>query len=76
MPPSTPVALEADLIEIVRFAAAPIPPPARSWFYEVVDRLLRSKPVLGPGSVARACRRAQREFITSIDPAKVTDGHR
>ena len=36
-----PLAFDQELIEIVRAAAAPIPPVARSRFYEAVDRLLR-----------------------------------
>jgi hypothetical protein len=34
------LALTEELIEIVRRYAAPIPPPARSRFYELVDRKL------------------------------------
>lgn len=71
-----PLAFDQELIEIVRAAAAPIPPVARSRFYEAVDRLLRGEPVLGPGAVSRACRKAQAEFIAAPDAPPVVDGRR
>jgi len=72
--PSAPFAHAPELAEIVKVAAAPLLPAARRQFYEAVDRHLRSEPELGPGAVARACARAQREFVAAIDVSKVIDG--
>src|SRR5882724_6432274 len=58
------LALTQELIEIVRQAALPIPPPARRRFYEAVDRKLDGHE-LGPGAVARACIEAQRAFLVA-----------
>jgi hypothetical protein len=54
----------------------PIPPPARRRFYEAVGRALRDETELGPGSVARACTRAQRDFIAVPDAPRAIDGRR
>jgi hypothetical protein len=44
--------LTEELVTIIKTYAAPIPPPARSRFYEMVDRAL-GKRELGAGIVAR-----------------------
>jgi hypothetical protein len=70
------LAFDRKLIEIVRSAAQPIPVAACQRFYEAVDRLLRGEPVLGPGAVSRACRKAQAEFISVLDAPPVVNGYR
>src|SRR5262249_7482653 len=64
-----------ELVRIIQSAAAPLLPAARYRFYEEIDDRLRHKAApLGVGVLARICREVQREFITSIDVAKVIDG--
>jgi hypothetical protein len=73
----SPFELHAELAAIIRDAAAPLLPGSRSRFYEVVDRLLRDEPgALGPGTVSRACRRAQREFVATPDQGPSVDARR
>ena len=55
-------ALTDELVAIIRRYAAPIPPPARCRFYEQVDQELLEADELGPGEVARTCRKVQRRF--------------
>jgi hypothetical protein len=58
-------------------AAQPIPPAARSRFYEKVDRALCGEGELGAGVVARTCARVQRDFIVAVpDAPPVVDGRR
>jgi len=69
------LALTQELIEIVRTYAQPIPPAARSRFYEKIDRALCGEGELGAG--ARTCARVQREFILAAPDAPcAVDGRR
>ena len=74
MSPS-PLAMVPELAEIIRQHALPIAPAKRSRFYELVDREL-SGSELGPGIVARACRKAQKEFIAAPEPKAASDDRR
>jgi hypothetical protein len=62
-----PLALTDDQLDAVRRAAEPLAPDLRAPFLETVARLLAHEPVVGDGSVARACREAQREFWKAPD---------
>jgi hypothetical protein len=67
---------QAELVRIISDHAAPLLPSARSRFLERVSECLNGEP-LGPGSVSRACRRAQAEFLATPDaPAPTVDGTR
>jgi hypothetical protein len=74
-PPSF-LTLHAELSAIIRDAAAPLLPGVRSRFYEAVDRELGNAPDLGPGVVARACAKIQRQFVTAEAAPPVVDGRR
>jgi hypothetical protein len=83
MPPSSsprpsPLDLNAELVRIIRdAAAAPLLPSVRTRFFERVDALLRDEPgALGPATIARAVRKAQREFLAIDDASPVVDGRR
>jgi hypothetical protein len=56
------LALSDELVAIIRRYAAPIPPPARCQFYEQVDQELLEADELGPGVVARTCRKVRRRL--------------
>jgi hypothetical protein len=57
--------------------AKPLLPGNRSRFLKRVDALLSDEPgELGPGSVSRAVRRAQREFVSIPDAKPSIDGRR
>jgi hypothetical protein len=71
---SSAFAFHDEFVAIVRAAAAPLPPSARSKFYELVDRELGTRE-LGPGLVARVCREVQR-FIAVDDATSSIDGRR
>jgi hypothetical protein len=64
-----------ELAEIIRRHALQIAPAMRSRFYEPVDRAIAGSE-LGPGSVARACREVQKEFIAAPEPKAAIDGRR
>jgi hypothetical protein len=69
-------ALHAELTAIVKAAALPLLPGVRSRFYERVCAYLNEEGELGAGSVSRACRRAQAEFLAVPDEKPVVDGRR
>jgi hypothetical protein len=66
------VELCAELAAIIRDAAKPLLPAIRAQFYERVCAHLNGERELGPGSVSRACRLAQAEFIS--DAPQPIDG--
>jgi hypothetical protein len=76
-PPPSPLDLQA-LVRIVRDAAQPLLPGNRRRFLERVDALLREEGgPIGEGTIGRAVRRAQREFLSIPDaPAATIDGRR
>jgi hypothetical protein len=58
------LALNEELVAILRAAAAPIAPAARSRFYEAVDRaLVGLEP--GPGNYARICAELQPKLLNA-----------
>jgi hypothetical protein len=66
-PPPSPLDLQ-PLIKIVKDAAAPLLPANRRRFLERVDALLREEGgPIGEGTIGRAVRRAQREFLSVPD---------
>jgi len=68
-----PLALHAELAGIIRDYALPLMPSVRSRFYERVCAHLSEERELGPGSVSRACRRAQAEFV-AVDAPPAAEG--
>jgi hypothetical protein len=62
-----PLALTDDQLTAIYQAAGPIPPDLRGAFLESVASKLAGEAVVGDGSVARACREAQREFWKAPD---------
>jgi hypothetical protein len=79
MPPPPPLSSLAnvpELVEVLRAHAAPIAPPLRSKFFELVDRELGNVREIGPGILTRTCARVQREFVAIPDAARPLDGRR
>jgi hypothetical protein len=72
-PPPLDLRYQAELVRIIKDAAAPLLPGSRSKFYARVGALLHEERELGPGAVARCCRRAQAELL-AIPDAKAIDG--
>jgi hypothetical protein len=71
--PIRPLRLSDDGLRIVRDYAKPLLPSARGRFLEHVARLLEGKREVGPGTVARACREAQRDLLARSE-ASAIDG--
>jgi hypothetical protein len=65
-----PISLTDDQLTVITNAAHPLPPQDRGPFLERVAELLRGVEI-GDGSIGRAVREAQREFLR---PPAVTDG--
>jgi len=70
--PPSPIALTDDELNAVMAAARPIPVDRRDDFLQAVAELLRHCTELGPGSVNRAIREAQRAHF---DPPQLGSGH-
>jgi hypothetical protein len=65
MPPL--FSLSDEQMDTVRRAAEPLHPVLRAPFLQTVANLLAGE-AIGDGSVARACREAQREFVRPRAP--------
>ena len=66
---SEPLALSDEQMTTVLQAAAPLQVVDRAPFLEALAVMLRSEPVLGDGTVARACRLLQAEFMRGRWPS-------
>jgi hypothetical protein len=56
--------LTEEELEILRTAAAPIPPRRRSYFFEEVDARLVGR-TAGPGLIARICAEVQPKYLNA-----------
>jgi hypothetical protein len=62
--PRSPSLYDPQVAELIWNYVRPLLPGARSAFPEKVDELLRGEPEIGVGVVSRACREAQRMFVS------------
>jgi hypothetical protein len=69
-----PLALSDDEMDVIRRAAEPLDPDLRSPFLRTVVNLLAGEPEVGLGTVARACKAAQREFWKPPETARAGIG--
>jgi hypothetical protein len=58
-----PLALTDDQLNMIQRAAEPIEIDLRAPFLQTVANLLAREPEIGDGTVSRASREAQREFV-------------
>jgi hypothetical protein len=71
-----PLSLSDEQLDTVQRAAAQIDIDLRPAFLQCVANLQAGEPAIGDGSVARACRAAQREFLKAPDLSGTRDHSR
>ena len=69
-----PISLSDEQMTMVLQAAAPLQQVDRGPFLEALAVMLRNEPVLGDGTVARACRLLQSEFMRGRWPTDFETG--